>query len=284
MSEQQRHPDDPVIVAYLDGELDPAERATFVARLAAEPGLMARLEVLDRGGAGIADAMTELKARAPKPRLDDILAQAIAQHEAEGANVVPLRRAPLANLSTRQLIAASIALLLLGGIASDFLRGAQMPWRDQPSGSQTQSVEAPEAGQHENWRQAVAEYWSLMTPDTLALTPTPERAAAELQLASRKLGVDLADAPERLPSLSFRGAQLFDFHGRPLVQMAFLDPEHGPIAYCVIDKPDKAEIPRTTETLGGFTIVHWASGGQARLIIGRAPAERLQALATDVSG
>ena len=79
-------------------------------------------------------------------------------------------------------------------------------------------------------------------------------------------------------------AKLTTFHGKPLVQMAFLDPEHGPIAYCVIDNPARAEIPRTTETLGDFTIVHWASGGQARLLIGRAPAERLQALAVEVPG
>ena len=274
----QSHPDDPTIVAYLDGELDPAERAAFVARLEAEPALLARLEVLDRGGAGIADAMAELKARAPKPRLDDILAQAVAQHEAEGDTVVPLRRSPFANLGTRQLIAASVALFLLGGVANDFLRGQQAP-RPEP-----QRSEEAESAKPENWRQAVAEYWSLTTPETLALAPTPERAAAELRLASTKLGVDLADVPGQLPGLSFRGAQLFDFHGKPLVQMAFLDPEHGPIAYCVIDNPQKAEIARTTETLDGFTIVHWASGGQARLLIGRAPAERLEALASEVAG
>jgi anti-sigma factor RsiW len=272
------HSDDAVIVAYLDGELDPAERAAFVARLDAEPELLARLKVLDRGGSGIADAMAELRARAPKPRLDDILAQAVAQQDAEGDTDPPLRRAPFANLTTRQLIAASIALFLLGGIANDVYRGHPAPRQEAAR------VEAPESAQRENWRQAVAEYWSLTTPETLALAPTPERAAAELQLASGKLGVDLAMVPGQLADLSFRGAQLFDFHGKPLVQMAFLDPEHGPIAYCIIDNPEKAEIPQTTETLGDFTIVHWASGGQARLLIGRVPAERLQALATEVAG
>jgi anti-sigma factor RsiW len=274
MMSERAQSDDERIVAYLDGELDPAERAAFVTRLEAEPELLARLEVLDRGGEGLADAMAELKARAPKPRLDDILAQAVAQHEAEGDAVVPLRRAPFAGLSPRQMIAAAIALFLLGGVANDFFRGYQAP----------RVVEQPAPAQRENWRQAVAEYWSLTTPETLAFVPTPERAADELQLASTRLGIDLADTPARLPGLSFRGAQLFDFHGKPLVQMAFLDPEHGPIAYCVIDNPEKAEIAPTTEELDGFTIVHWAGGGKARLLIGRAPAERLEALASKVSG
>ncbi|BCP53546.1 hypothetical protein K32_21630 [Kaistia sp. 32K] len=283
MAEISTHPDDSILVAYLDGELDNRDRAALEARLDAEAELAGRLAFLERGGAGISPALDALKSQAPKARLDNILAQAVAQHEA--GNVVPLRRMwPQAALSPRQMVAAAIALFLLGGIANEFIRGhaASPPAQQAQPIEQAQQVREP--APVEDWRQAVAEYWSLTTPETLALAPTPERAAAELSLASKKVGVDLASAPDAFPGLSFRGAQLFDFRGKPLVQMAFLDPEHGPIAYCVIANPDKAEIPPTTEELDGFTIVHWASGGQARLLIGRAPAERLQALAEKVAG
>ncbi|WP_156830770.1 hypothetical protein [Kaistia granuli] len=276
MMAEHTHPDDERIVAYLDGELDEPGHSEFAARLASEPDLRARLDLLESGGAGISAAMESLKAQAPKARLDDILAQAIEQSRDSGDNVVPLRRMwPQAPLTTRQMVAAAVALFLLGGIANEFVRGREAPRPAAP---------VAEVASVEDWRQAVAEYWSLTTPDTLAIAPTPERAAAELSLASQKLGVDLADVPEAFPGLSFRGAQLFDFRGKALVQMAFLDPEHGPIAYCVIENPTRAEIPPTTETLDGFTIVHWASGGQSRLLIGRAPAERLQALAGKVAG
>jgi hypothetical protein len=271
MSESPQ-PGDAEIVAYLDGELAPDERAAFVTRLEAEPELLARLTALDRSGTGIADAMAELKARAPKPRLDDIFAQALAEHGAASAGEGPIRTSPQAKLSTRQLIAASICLVLLGGIASEYLRSPQLP----PGG---QSVESAETRQSEDWLQAVAEYWVLTTEDTLALQRSAEQAAAQLEHASDKLGINLVDVPERLTGLSFRGVQLFSFNGKPLVQMAFLDPEHGPIAYCVISDAGSGEIPRTTETLEGFTIVHWARDGQARLLIGRAPVARLEALA-----
>jgi anti-sigma factor RsiW len=275
MMAEHSHPNDELIVAYLDGELDETGRSDFAARLASEPDLRERLAILESGGADIPAAMETLKAQAPKARLDDILARAIAEHDESGGDVVPLRRMwPQAPLTTRQMVAAAVALFLLGGIANEFIRGREAPRPPAP---------VAEVASVEDWRQAVAEYWSLTTPDTLAIAPTPDRAAAELSLASQKLGVDLAGVPDSFPGLSFRGAQLFDFRGKALVQMAFLDPEHGPIAYCVIENPARAEIPPTTETLDGFTIVHWASGGQSRLLIGRAPAERLQALAGKVS-
>lgn len=269
------HLDDALLVAHLDGALASEERDPLAARLAADPELRARLDRLDQGGRMIAPAFDALRATAPRARLDALLADAIATDAARTVLERPKSRTLRFPTWQPRLIAAALALFMLGGVVGATLGG--LIGRDNSGAMETAS--APEG-----WRQAVAEYWSLTTPDTLALTPTPERAKAELAAASAKLGVNLADAPAALTGLSFRGAQLFDFHGKPLVQMAFLDPQHGPIAYCVIADPAKADTPPTTEELDGFTIVHWASGGQARLIIGRAPAERLQALAQKVTG
>jgi len=270
------HLDDALLVAHLDGTLAPEERDQLTARLAADPDLRSRLDRLDRGGRMIAPAFDALRATAPRARLDALLADAIATDAARTVLERPKSRTLRFPTWQPRLIAAALALFVLGGVVGATLGGL--------IGRQDDSRTMESASAPEGWRQAVAEYWSLTTADTLALTPTPERAKAELAAASAKLGVNLAGAPTALTGLSFRGAQLFDFHGKPLVQMAFLDPQHGPIAYCVIADPSKADQPPTTEELDGFTIVHWASGGQARLIIGRAPAERLQALAQKVTG
>lgn len=266
------HPDDARLIAHLDGTLADAEREALLGRLQTEAALRERLRRIERGGKLVVPAFKALQADAPRARLDALLASAISTDETRRVLERPQARALRFPRWQPRLMAAALALFMLGGVLGASLNG----WIGR-GGSES------EARVPEGWRQAVAEYWSLTTADTLALVPTPERAAAELRAASAKLGVDLDGAPDAFPGLSFRGAQLFDFQGRPLVQIAYLDPQHGPIAYCVIARPDNADIAPTTEEIDGFTIVHWASGGQARLLIGRAPAERLQALAGKVS-
>lgn len=266
------HPDDARLIAYLDGALSGEEKDALTARLATEEPLRARLDRIERGGRLIAPAFAALGADAPRARLEARLAAAIASDETRLVLERPRARSWGLPKWQPRLVAAALALFVLGGVVGALLVGHM----DRDTGANEAVAEG--------WRQAVAEYWSLTTPDTLALAPTPERATAELKAASAKLGVDLSSVPNAFPGLSFRGAQLFDFHGRPLVQIAYLDPQHGPIAYCVIADPDRKELGPTTEELDGFTVVHWASGGQARLLIGRAPAERLQALAQKVTG
>lgn len=267
------HPDDARLIAHLDGELSGEERDALLARLSTDAELRTRLERIERGGRLIAPAFEALQADAPRVRLDALLAAAIATDETRRVLERPQTRTLHFPRWQPRLMAAALALFLLGGVLGAALSG----WIGR-EGSES------EARAPEGWRQAVAEYWSLTTPETLALKPTPDQATAQLRAASAKLGVDLAGAADAFPGLSFRGAQLFDFQGHPLVQIAYLDPQHGPIAYCVIARPDKVDIAPTTEELHGFTIVHWASGGQARLLIGRAPAERLRALAQKVTG
>ena len=267
------HPADARLIALLDGTLAAEERAALLARIDIDPALQARLDRIERGGRLIVPAFEALQAEAPRARLEDLLASAIVTDETRRVLERPQTRALRFPRWQPRLVAAALALFVLGGVLGASLNG----WIGREG-------DGREMRTTESWRQAVAEYWSLTTPETLALAPTPERAAAELSAASAKLGVDLTGAPDAFPGLSFRGAQLFDFQGRPLVQIAYLDPQHGPIAYCVIARPDQADIAPTTEELDGFTIVHWASGGQGRLLIGRAPAERLQALAQKVTG
>jgi anti-sigma factor RsiW len=274
------HPDDARLIGHLEGRLSVEDREALLAHLSADDTLRVRLDRIERGGPIVAPAFEALKADAPRARLEALLSAAIATDETRRVLERPRTRALRMPRWQPGLVAAATALFLLGGVLGAVLSG----WIGSDNSEMADSQDSEMLVRaSEGWRQAVAEYWSLTTADTLAFVPTPERAAAELRAASAKLGVDLAGAPGAFPALSFRGAQLFDFQGRPLVQIAYLDPEHGPIAYCVIAKPDKADLPPTTEEIDGFTVVHWASNGQARLLIGRAPAEYLQALARNVA-
>lgn len=263
-------PSDEELVAFLDDELAPEASAHLVDAIQADPETNRRLAMLAAGG-DVRPAFDALLDAAPHDRLEGILAAALARQEVTPNAGTPLLAANSNRQSVPWLrIAAALVLFAAGGLAGGLVATSLTTAPDSP--------QILTAG-HENWRDAVAEYWLLTTAETLAITPPAELAKAQLAAAGRGLGLDLAAALAPPPALSFRGAQLYEFQGRPLTQIAYLDPEQGPIAYCIIKAASDKSVPMTDETLDGFNIVHWASGGHARMLIGRAPPETLRAYA-----
>ena len=79
------------------------------------------------------------------------------------------------------------------------------------------------------WRQVVAEYQTLTTAETLAAIPDNAAAVSqELGSTRRRLALDLAPDKLVLPHVDLKRAQMFEFRGRPLVQIAYLSPADGP--------------------------------------------------------
>ncbi len=262
-------PDDALLTAWLDGELDASERLALEARLRREPLLAARLERLQEGGEPIAPALAMLGGSAPEARLRAMLAGRLAAQPRARVDAAKSRRRwfglpgpvqpwrPVAALASLVLVA-----LVAGGIGYGLaLRHAEMP------------------AERETWLQAVAEYWRFTTAETLALAPSADLAASQLQLASTALGLPLTPDAIVAGDAPFRGAQLYGFEGKPLVQIAYLDPDYGPIAFCIIrNGAAKNSAPETAE-IEGFSVVHWQEDGYGRMLIGRAPVARLEALA-----
>ena len=167
-------------------------------------------------------------------------------------------------------IAAAILIFLVGAAAGYFgprvLPGA-------PSHEESEVADAS-AG----WRQVVAEYLTLYTSDTLASIPDDAALRAEeLSTVASKLAVDVSPDSVALPQLDLKRAQLFEFKGKPLAQIAYLSKE-GPIAFCIIanGKPDAA--PAFEERLGQ-NIVFWTKGGRGFMVIGKAPRDEIEAVA-----
>ncbi|MBN9432097.1 MAG: hypothetical protein J0I45_06625 [Bosea sp.] len=268
MAEPDTH-DDALLTAYLDGELSADERRALDDRLHEEPLLAARLERLREGGEGVAPALAMLAGSAPEARLRAMLAGQPVDEPVVRAPVEKKRRPwfVLPGLAQPWRPAAALASLVLvailaGGIGYGLaLRQAEVP------------------AERETWLQAVAEYWRFTTAETLALAPSPDLAASQLQLASTALGLPLAPGTITAGDAPFRGAQLYAFEGKPLVQIAYLDPDYGPIAFCIIrNGASENRAPIATE-IEGFSVVHWQEGGYGRMLIGRAPARHLDALA-----
>jgi hypothetical protein len=170
------------------------------------------------------------------------------------------------------LLAAAVLLFLAGAVVQRMLPALR------------EAIGVGVADEDEDdWRQAAAQYVSLYTPETLISIPD-EAAPREVELArvGAKLGIALPLAGVSLPGLMLKRAQLLQYDGKPLGQIAYLDPRDGAMALCIyVDgQPDRAPV---SEQRAGLNIVHWSSRGRAFMLVGHLPAPRLQELASLLS-
>ncbi|MBB3929574.1 anti-sigma factor RsiW [Kaistia hirudinis] len=271
MSERHPSEDAEQLVALLDGELEAGSAAILAERLPDDADLRARLATLDRGGEGVRPAFDLLLDDAPIARLDAMLDGAIAATQ-KPSPAAPARSRPAWGWLSGLLAPAAAALA--AGLVGLWLGVAVLggPAHEEEGG----------------WLAAVASYWALTTPDTLAIAPTPDHLAKGLALASDRLGITLSPAAIALPDADFRGATVFDYDGKPLVQLAYLDADGTPFAYCVIRAAESGAVQPTAGTMGGFNVVHWSAGdGVERMLIGRVPGavlERYAALLSERAG
>jgi anti-sigma factor RsiW len=258
--------EDAPLVAYIDGELDDDARRSLEARLSADADLRARLHRLRDGGRPFAPAFQALLDEAPVQRLQASLAAIMATKERDAAPV----RAGL-TLSARRVAAAAAILLFCAGFAIG--RYAPLWSTGSPE------IASSASDKDEDWRQAVAEYMSLYTPDTFATEPASQEK--ELTALGAKLGLALPPERVALADLQFKGAQIFSFQGAALGQLGYVDPGTGPVLFCIIRnfEPDAA---MKAEKRGDFAVVSWARTGRGYMLIGKLPAVQMAELANSL--
>jgi anti-sigma factor RsiW len=263
-------PDDAELVAYLDGELPPHERARIASKIAVDQDLQRRLILLSGGNRPFREAFATLLEQAPKAKLEAMLSGLPASKAASThRSTAPRWRVALG------AVAAGL-LLFFAGLGADRL----FPNLSANLGEMIPSERG--SPNDDDWRQAVAEYLTLYTSETLASIPDDAGLREhELSTLSAKMGLALSSQRIALPNLSFKRAQLFDYEGKPLGQIAYLDRKDGPIALCIV--ADGAEAPPKTEQRQGFNIVHWSRNGHGFMLIGKTPLPRLREFADDLS-
>jgi len=254
---------DPILVAYLDGELTEAEGTELQARLGAEPSLKTRLDYLARGGRPFSECFDVLLHDAPSDRLADILENALAT---KAKRIVWYGRFHDHRFGR---IAAALVLFLAGGAL-----GVGLP-RFLPE----MQIQANTEKTSDGWRAVVAEYLTLYTNDTLANIPDDAAMRArELEAVSAKLALDLSLEKVLLPQLSLKRSQLFNLDGKPLAQIAYLSPYDGPVAFCIIADGGADQAIRF-EQRSGENIAYWSTAGHAFMLIGKIPRSDLEPLA-----
>jgi anti-sigma factor RsiW len=252
------------LVAYLDDELSPSEKETVAGALKQNAELRDRLARFERGGRPFAPAFDALLEAAPDDKLQAMFATLVTDHNVSGAGSADIR--PATRRMAWQMAAAAAVLVVAFA-----------------SGMATNTLLAPDQGKHQlaarGWREAVAQYVSLFSRATLDGMPT-DRAAQEegLKRASAALGLNLAAEKLTAPTLTFRGTQLLQLDGKPIVQIAYLGDNQVPLAFCIVRSTQAAQ-PVATERRHGLNIVHWVAGGYGFMLIGDAPDADLRRLA-----
>lgn len=225
------------LTAYLDGEAEARLEAALSEALETDEVLQARLERFDVPIAAIRDGYAALLADAPPmPALGG-----------------PVDRTPLwRGVGTFAAgIAAGVGFAVVSGLFS-----------------------APEAPAPLGWKAVVANYQALYGTDTLAAeTPSSAEQAAQLAQVSAAIGLDLSDLPQTA-NLTFRRAQVLDFRGRPLAQIAYTRPDGTPVALCILQSKTPADTLVTAALVQEMGTASWQTGMFGFLLIGGdAPAD-----------
>ncbi|WP_028750485.1 anti-sigma factor family protein [Rhizobium leucaenae] len=252
-------PSDELLTAFIDGELDAAESDRIEKLIASDAQVAERFDFLSRSDLPFREAFEPVLTAAPSAKLTAMLA-AIPSTNAQ--------KKAASGVSRRGFLSA-IAACLVVGVAID-----------RAAIDINRRLNKPEEGS--DWRAVVAEYLSLYTPDTLS-APAGDHAeqAAQLSEVGSKLGVTLTPETVALPGIDFKRAQILNYDSKPLAQIAYLDPESGPMALCIIPSTTGVAAP-DMENRRGMNVVYWSNTTHAFMLIGHSPIDRLKALADGV--
>jgi len=263
MNTKHTMPSDEDLTAFIDGELTAEEAARIEALVNQDESVAERLEFLARASLPFEQAFAPLLSEAPREKLEAMLADIPAPQNASSGS------APA--FATRRRFLGALAASLVAGIAID----------RAVIGIGRSFTPKDENGE---WRAVVAEYISLYTRETLA-GPTASREVQTAQLArlDEKLGLSLSPEAVSLPGVDFKRAQLLQYDGKPLAQIAYLDPETGPMALCIVMSSKGRKAP-DLESRKGLNVVYWSNETHAFMLIGRAAVDRMTAIADGVRG
>lgn len=258
MSTKHTMPSDEELTAFIDGELVGEDAARIEAMIEADEAVAERLEFLARASLPFKEAFAPVLNAAPQAKLEAMLSAIPAAQPARQASFV-----------TRRGFLGALAASVVAGIAVDRAVigiGARFSGKDEGN----------------EWRAVVAQYISLYTPETLAgPVPPADVQAAQLARLDGSLGLQLSPEQISLPDIDFKRAQILQYDGKPLAQIAYLDPKTGPMALCIVASGVGPKAP-DMEGRKGMNVVYWSSATHAFMLIGHASVDRMAEVADTI--
>ena len=299
--------DDIRLLAYVDNELAPAERAEVEAAVAASPVLAdvvaslraSRLPYRETFVAQVLPPVPEnlsahldalLRTHAQRQQTGITAAGEIPQAKAPAANDAPV--APLASVNEpapgrrvrswwlAAAFAAGVAVtavtmpLLQGGLQKAGLGGTVLT---------SATTSPPKSPQGVTWVRAAAEYQQLYARDTVASIKVDDsdtaHTVADIQ---RDDQLDIRVPDLKAQGLTFKRVQRLRWQDRALVQMVYLPEKGDPIALCAVKdpRPDQGVAEQHIDRMG---VLSWRKGQVGYALIGAPGSVDLKAVATSLA-
>jgi anti-sigma factor RsiW len=290
----QRRSDDR-LVAYLDGELDAAQRREIEAWLDADPAARLLLAEFAQSAELIRHAFDEVLHEPLPPRLIAAARGGTVRDESRANENAPrlLRLAPRTGARRPTLlrrwrlglpVAASIVGLLAGGGAGYF-----------GVGEFASGITADNAGQpamqaaiaNNMWLDNAAGYFKLFVSagdNALVDVPVGGDPRQALQKISQSLTQQVR-LPDLKPwGLNFRGARLIVVDGRPAAQLVYTTDNKaiGPLAL-IIGSSKQPDISPTFDRRQDVNLIYWRHQGHAYALVGEANVGYLWGIGNDVA-
>jgi anti-sigma factor RsiW len=281
----QKHSDE-ALVAYLDGELDPAERRHVEAWLEADPAVRQRLDALAGTSELVRSAYADI---VNEPVPERLLAAALGEtagtaepgQEAEILVLRPRRaRGPLPGRRWHVGMAAAAGLfgVIFGG-AGTYV-GLGVLNRTNPGDEQRIAA----AAVNKMWLDNAAAAYRIAANagDTV---PVDVPASNDPRERFQQISLPKVRLPDLKPwGLELRGTRLVAFDGRPAAQLVYVTDNKaiGPLSL-VIGTTKQPDTPRTIEQRQDVNLLYWRHQGRAYALAGRADVGYLWGISADVS-
>ncbi len=284
----QKHSDE-ALVAYLDGELDLAERRHVEAWLEADPAVRERLEALARSAdllrSAYADIIDEkLPERLIAAARGEAVAATPSAHEAEILLFRPAMTAASRAARRWQIgLAAAAGLfgVLFGGVGTYV--GMGVLTKNSPADKGQVAAVATNDLWLDN---AAASYKMAVSAGDNMLIDVP--ASNDPREALQKISQSLPQQV-RLPDLkpwglNFRGARLTVANGRPAAQLVYTTDNKaiGPLTL-VIGATKQPDIAPTVERRQDVNLLYWRHQGRTYALVGKSDIGYLWGIANDVA-
>ncbi|MDF3096288.1 anti-sigma factor [Burkholderia sp. BCCIQ04A] len=264
--------DDILLMAYVDGELAPHERAEVDRAIETSAEIAARVALFEASVLPYRRAFERQLVPPVPPRLVrevDGLAHAHAAPAAPFANADDRRAAVPASPPGRSPMRAMVPWLAVAFVAGAFSCGAIL--RHAPDtavrgvAAQRESVTAQAT--MSPWITAAVNYQQLYTRDTVASDASNLAAVARtVDSVHRVDGLPIRIPDLRAAGLTFKRIQRLNFNRKPLVQIVYL-PEKGlPVALCVM-KDERPDTALGLRQVGNMDVVTWRRASLAYALI-----------------